>query len=162
MSAPDPRQGGLYHKLRRAGSRRGSEGDGGGAETAFEASVACIGASVCQQGIGDSQALLKKLVQASREAQFADGILPQIHISGCPSSCGTHQIGELGFQGCIIRIEKAAVPAWRAQYKWSRTSGKRADGEKLGVIPDEKAPDFILALGKAVEASGKGFIRWRL
>ena len=34
-------------------------------------------------------------------------------------------------------------------------------GEKLGVIPDEKAPDFILALGKAVEASGKGFIRWQ-
>lgn len=133
----------------------------GGAETAFEASAACIGASVCQQGIGDSQALLKKLVQASREAQFADGILPQIHISGCPSSCGTHQIGELGFQGCIIRIEKAAVPAWQLSINGCERQGSERMGEKLGVIPDEKAPDFILALGKAVEASGKGFIRWQ-
>lgn len=103
----------------------------GGAETAFEASAACIGASVCQQGIGDSQALLKKLVQASREAQFADGILPQIHISGCPSSCGTHQIGELGFQGCIIRIEKAAVPAWQLSINGCERQGSERMGEKL-------------------------------
>ena len=107
------------------------------------------------------KALLKKLVQASREAQFADGILPQIHISGCPSSCGTHQIGELGFQGCIIRIEKAAVPAWQLSINGCERQGSERMGEKLGVIPDEKAPDFILALGKAVEASGKGFIRWQ-
>ena len=99
--------------------------------------------------------------EAAGEAQFADGILPQIHISGCPSSCGTHQIGELGFQGCIIRIEKAAVPAWQLSINGCERQGSERMGEKLGVIPDEKAPDFILALGKAVEASGKGFIRWQ-
>ena len=133
----------------------------GGAETAFEASVACIGASVCQQGIGDSQALLKKLIQAARAEQFADGILPQIHISGCPSSCGTHQIGELGFQGCIKRTEKAAVPAWQLSVNGCGRQGSERMGEKLGVIPEEKAPDFIRALGKMVEASGKEFKEWR-
>ncbi|MFR4122950.1 MAG: hypothetical protein ACLT0W_12205, partial [Clostridium sp.] len=58
------------------------------AKTIFEESVACIGAHVCQQGIRDSQGLLQKLVGMERNEQFADGILPKIHISGCPSSCG--------------------------------------------------------------------------
>ena len=64
---------------------------GDGAETLFETSVSCIGASICQVGVRDSQALLSACVHAVREAGIPDGALPQSHISGCPSSCGTHQ-----------------------------------------------------------------------
>ena len=56
------------------------------AATAFEASVACIGNHICQVGVRDSQALLKACVDAVRPLGFADGVLPKIHISGCPSS----------------------------------------------------------------------------
>lgn len=77
------------------------------AKTIFEESVACIGAHVCQQGIRDSQGLLQKLVGMERNEQFADGILPKIHISGCPSSCGTHQIGVIGFRGGAKTIDKS-------------------------------------------------------
>ena len=33
----------------------------------FEESVACIGASICQQGVRDSQALLHRLIEMERE-----------------------------------------------------------------------------------------------
>lgn len=41
---------------------------GDGAETLFETSVSCIGASICQVGVRDSQALLSACVHAVREA----------------------------------------------------------------------------------------------
>jgi len=58
-----------------------------GARDLFESSVACVGAATCQQGVRDSQSTLKMLVEAMRREGFSDGILPRIHISGCPSSC---------------------------------------------------------------------------
>ena len=63
------------------------------ARSLFETSVSCIGGTTCQVGVRDSQGLLSACVAAVREAGLPDGALPQIHISGCPSSCGTHQTG---------------------------------------------------------------------
>ena len=53
-----------------------------GAASLFETSVACIGASICQVGVRDSQKLLATLVDAAREWNFPEGTLPRIHISG--------------------------------------------------------------------------------
>ena len=78
---------------------------GDGARTLFETSVCCIGGATCQVGLRDSQGLLRACVQAVREAELPDGALPQIHISGCPSSCGTHQTGTLGFRGASRLVE---------------------------------------------------------
>ena len=75
------------------------------AETVFETSVSCIGASICQVGLRDSQALLHACVEAVRKAEIPNGALPQIHISGCPSSCGTHQTGVIGFRGAVKRVD---------------------------------------------------------
>ncbi|MFQ6841491.1 MAG: nitrite/sulfite reductase, partial [Agathobaculum sp.] len=61
------------------------------AQSLFETSVSCIGGATCQVGMRDSQGLLAACVAAVREAALPDGALPQIHISGCASSCGTHQ-----------------------------------------------------------------------
>lgn len=65
------------------------------AQTLFETSVACIGTSICQVGARDSQALLSACIEAVRKENFADGVLPKIRISGCPSSCSAHQAGAL-------------------------------------------------------------------
>ena len=83
-----------------------------GARDLFESSVACVGAATCQQGVRDSQSTLKMLVEAMRREGFSDGILPRIHISGCPSSCGTHQIGTLGFRGGVKLVDKKPMPAY--------------------------------------------------
>ena len=75
------------------------------AYNAFTSSVACIGSTVCQMGMGDSQSLLTSGFEEMATQYAASDALPQIYISGCPSSCGTHQIGELGFRGTVKVIK---------------------------------------------------------
>ena len=75
-----------------------------GAKTLFETSVACIGASICQQGVRDSQSVLQRAVQAVREANIPDGALPKVCISGCTSSCSGHQAAAIGFQGTVKAV----------------------------------------------------------
>mgnify|MGYP000599258171 CR=1 FL=1 len=82
-----------------AEAKRVLELTAGGAETEFETSVSCIGGTTCQQGMRDSQGLLADCVKAVREAGIPANALPCIHVSGCPSSCGTHQTGFMGFRG---------------------------------------------------------------
>lgn len=126
----------------------------------FEESVACIGASVCQQGVRDSQALLHSLIEMEREEGFEDGILPQIHISGCPSSCGTHQTGIIGFRGGVKTVNKEVKPAFTLFVKGCAYEGKERMGEELGAVLEENIPAFLKALGHAVQESGLDFEGW--
>ena len=130
------------------------------ASTTFEESVACIGASICQQGVRDSQGLIKKLVEMEQAEGFADGILPQIHISGCPSSCGTHQTGILGFHGGVKVIDKVAKPAFTLHVGGCDLQDKERMGDQRGVMLEENIPSFLRTLGQAVAASGKDFEGW--
>lgn len=130
------------------------------AKTAFESSVSCIGASICQVGVRDSQALLAACIKAVREAGIPDGALPQIHISGCPSSCGTHQIGSLGFRGGVKMIDKKPQPAFVFYINGSDRQGSEAMGQEVGPMLETEIPDFLVALGKAAAESGKDFAAW--
>lgn len=126
----------------------------------FEASVSCIGASICQVGVRDSQALLAKLVEESRKHNFADGVLPQIHISGCPSSCGTHQIGRIGFHGGVKVIDKVPNPAFTLHVGGSDREGMEQFGESLGVMLERDIPTFLMAVGEEVSNAGTVFDQW--
>ena len=132
-----------------------------GAETVFETSVACIGASVCQIGLRDSQALLKACVEAVREAGIPDGALPQIHISGCPSSCGTHQTGMIGLRGASKKAQGAMQSAFLLYVNGKEEQGKECMGRELGTILEAEIPAFFVALGKKVAASGLDFAAWK-
>ena len=126
----------------------------------FETSVACIGASICQQGVGDSQKLLRDCVEAVRAAHLKDGALPQIHISGCPSSCGTHQIGVIGFHGGVKVIDKAPTPAFTLHLYGSDRQGQERFGKQVGMLLARDIPSFLVRLGRTVEASGLDFDAW--
>ena len=129
-------------------------------ETIFETSVACIGASICQVGVRDSQALMKKIVKMEKAEDFADGVLPKIHISGCPSSCGTHQIGAIGFHGGVKLIDKVPHPAFTFHINGCDEQGKEQFGEKVGVLLEEQIPESLASLGKTIEAAGTTYEVW--
>lgn len=131
------------------------------AATCFEESVACIGASICQQGVRDSQALLCRLIEMEKKEGFADGVLPQIHISGCPSSCGTHQIGAIGFRGGVKVIDKVAHPAFVLFINGCDIQGKERMGEEAGTMLEETIPAFLKKLGETVREAGTDFETWR-
>jgi len=141
-------------------ARQVLEATKGGAETPFEASVSCIGAGICQIGVRDSQALLSACIDAVRRANLPDNALPKIHISGCPSSCGTHQTGAIGFRGGVKLIGKKPVPAFVLYVNGESSQGKETMGRELGIIPETEIPAFLTALGKTVAASGLPFSAW--
>lgn len=129
-------------------------------KTALESSVACIGASICQMGIGDSQRLLESILTASREWQFGDGVLPQLHISGCPSSCGTHQIGRIGFRGAMKKVDDKPAPAFLLYVNGDDAQGHEQFGEPIGTILESEIPSFLKELGTAISKSGMDFHTW--
>lgn len=129
-----------------------------GAQTEFEYSVACIGATVCQQGVRDSQGLLQAAVRAVREAGIPDGALPRIAVSGCPSSCAAHQAGTIGFQGCVKPVEGKAQPAFKLFLGGSDAAGGARFGEAAGVILEKDVPALLVELGRA--AAGQGWAAW--
>lgn len=132
-----------------------------GAETAFERSTACIGATICQQGIGRSQALLKECVERVRKENFADGVLPEIHISGCPSSCSAHQTAVIGLRGGKKKSEEGMKDAFAIYDNGCETEGEERFGEELGVMFAEQIPEFFTELGHAVQSEGLTYMEFR-
>lgn len=131
------------------------------AVTPFECSVACIGASICQVGVRDSQALLHACVDAVRAAKLPADALPQIHISGCPSSCGTHQTGELGFRGGVKMVGGKPQPGFVFFVGGSERQGEETMGRELGAMLEGDIPAFLVRLGQAVADSGMDYGAWR-
>ena len=131
-----------------------------GARTEFEHSVACIGATVCQQGVRDSQGLLQAAVCAVREAGIPDGALPRINISGCPSSCAAHQAGTIGFQGGVRLEDKKPQPAFRLFLGGSDALDEARFGEAGAVILEKDIPALLVELGRAAAAAGQTWGQW--
>lgn len=126
------------------------------ARSTFEMSCACIGSSICQQGVRDSQAVLKASIEAVREAGLPDGCLPAIHISACHASCATPQLAVIGFRGAVRERRSAWLLtidgcAWQTREKF---------GREVGVIFEIDVPRFLVDLGRTVAASGMGFEQW--
>ena len=131
-----------------------------GAKNLFETSVSCIGSTVCQIGLRDSQGLLASIVEAVEPYHFADGVLPRIHISGCPSSCGTHQIGKLGFRGASKSVNGKAEPAFAFYVNGQDTQGEERFGEEWGVMLATDIPKFFVDLGTVISEEKVSYEQW--
>ncbi|MFG6383381.1 MAG: nitrite/sulfite reductase [Lachnospiraceae bacterium] len=123
-----------------------------GSQTLFETSVSCIGAAICQIGARNSQGLLEACVKRVRKENFADGVLPQIHISGCPSSCSAHQIASLGFRGGVKQTPDGPRPAFAVFEHGCELQGEEAFGKELGVMLEDDIPEFLVTLGKEISS----------
>jgi len=130
------------------------------AATEFECSVACIGATTCQQGVRDSQGVLQAAVKAVREAGIPDGALPKICISGCPSSCAAHQAGAMGFQGGVKLVDKKPQPAFKMFLNGTDQLGQARFGQEVGTVLEADLPALLVELGKAAAAAGQNWDQW--
>lgn len=131
-----------------------------GAQNLFETSVSCIGSTICQIGLRDSQGALAAVIEEVRKHDFPDGVLPRIHISGCTSSCGTHQIGTLGFHGGVKKVDGVVEPAFTFHVNGSEKEGEERFGEQWGMILQKDMPSFFVELGEAVSAENTIFAEW--
>ena len=130
------------------------------AETELEQSVSCIGVPTCQMGILQSQHMLEEIIKYFRENNFTEDILPRIHISGCPNSCGVHQIGKIGLTGKIKRVNDVSINVYELHIGGNFQVCKSALGKVYGDIPENKVCELLLELAKAAKDSGVTFEKW--
>lgn len=131
-----------------------------GARTLFETSTACVGADTCQTGIGNSQALLQSCIAAVRQENFADGVLPRIHISGCPSSCAAHQTAAIGFRGGMKQTPGGPVPAFAIFTGGSSLQGHEVIADTGKSIAAADIPSFFVELGRMVAMENTTYEKW--
>jgi ferredoxin-nitrite reductase len=124
------------------------------AQNEFEASTACIGAAICQVGIGNSQALLESCVARVRQEHFKEHVLPAIHISGCPSSCGTQQVAALSFRGGKKPTPEGPQFAFAVYEDGEARLNKERFAKDVGVMLATDIPEFLVDLGKEISAQG--------
>ena len=132
-----------------------------GAQTAFETSVSCIGAATCQVGLRDSNHVLEQLIQDLRSYQFKDHVLPRIYISGCPSSCGTNQVGAIGLQGFTKVIDKKPYPAFKMSLHGNASLTDTHFGKDAGVILQTDILPFFTELGQMISQANSTFDKWQ-
>ncbi len=129
-----------------------------GARTVFEASLSCVGSTVCQMGLRDSAGLLKALIGMERKENFGDRILPMIRISGCQNSCAAHQVGTVALCGSGLSDGHEAFSLF---VNGSHVLGKEKLGEELGIVKTDDIPEMFRKIGRAVVESGKeSFLEW--
>ena len=126
----------------------------------FETSVACVGSNTCQSGLGDSQGLLSRCVEAVRPYNFKDGVLPRIYISGCPSSCSAHTTAILGFRGAMKKTDEGMKPAFAMFENGCDLQGQERFGTDAGVMTVEDIPNFFIDLGQAITAANSTYAEW--
>ena len=113
-------------------------------------SVGCSGTTSCNLAITNSHRLAKEVQRTLLELGFdVDNDLRNstIKISGCPNSCGQHEIATIGFFGGAARIENSMAPVYTMLF-----GGNGSEDGKLGkAIMRVPAKRVIEVIQKIVE-----------
>ena len=76
--------------------------------------VSCTGIEFCNLAVAETKNRMVQLVeQLEAESGWYKGKI-RIHFSGCPSSCGQHQIADIGFRGARTKVNGEQVDAYDA------------------------------------------------
>jgi sulfite reductase beta subunit-like hemoprotein len=110
--------------------------------------MTCPGTDTCSQGITSSKGLGRALRERIREnGTLGDPLVSQIRIkiSGCPNSCGHHQIADIGFYGNSVHKNGRLVPAYHMMVGGSG-AGEGAIGKSVMKIAARYVPDAVMQL----------------
>jgi ferredoxin-nitrite reductase len=76
--------------------------------------VSCTGIEFCNLALSETKNRMLELIEQLEvnSGWYKDKI--RIHFSGCPSSCGQHQIADIGFRGARTKVNGEMVDAFDA------------------------------------------------
>lgn len=123
-------------------------------EYPMDNSLVCVGADTCRTGIGSSQKLFQRILNKFRNADHSIKTqLPKLYISGCPSSCGQHLRGEIGFSGKMKKIDGEMESVY-VLYTGGAVGENRKLAEKRGEITAQELPSFLYQLAELKRNTG--------
>jgi sulfite reductase (ferredoxin) len=127
--------------------------------------VGCSGTTSCNLAITNSHRLAKEVQRRFLELGFdIDDSLRDatIKISGCPNSCGQHEIATIGFFGGATRMNNAMTPTYTMLFGGS--AGEDGElGKAVMRVPAKKVIDTtlkIIELFKKERASEETLQQW--
>ncbi len=118
--------------------------------------VSCTGIEFCNLAVSETKNRMLELIGQleTNSGWYKDKI--RIHFSGCPSSCGQHQIADIGFRGARTKINGEMVDAFDA-FIGGRLGANRRFNELLkGKIIAKDVHLFIDKLLKVYDAGKQG------
>ena len=121
--------------------------------SSLEESICCIGVPICQMGIQNSQKMLNTIIDYFRENVDKETMhkLPRLYISGCPNSCGVHQIGSIGLTGKMKNIDGTPTDVFEIYICGNFEVGKSRLGTSIGDLKATDIPEFLHELAKITE-----------
>lgn len=122
-------------------------------DSSLEESICCIGVPICQMGIQNSQKMLNTIIDYFRENVAKETMhkLPRLYISGCPNSCGVHQIGSIGLTGKMKNIDGTPTDVFEIYICGNFEVGKSRLGTSIGDFKATDIPEFLHELAKITE-----------
>lgn len=131
-----------------------------GGETALEQSVACIGVPTCQVGILESQKTLNEIINYFKEKGYSKDVLPRVHISGCPNSCGVHEVAGIGLTGKRKKINDTTEDVFALHINGSFEDNNARLGKVYGDILAREIPKFLYELALLLENKNVNFYNY--
>jgi sulfite reductase (ferredoxin) len=108
--------------------------------------VGCSGTTSCNLAITNSHRLAKEVQRTLLELGFdVDNDLRNstIKISGCPNSCGQHEIATIGFFGGAARIENSMAPVYTMLFGGNGYEDEGKLGKAVMRVPAKRVIDVI-------------------
>ena len=122
-----------------------SNGLGNSGALSITSAVGCSGTTSCNLAITNSHRLAKEVQRKFLELGFdTDWELRDstIKISGCPNSCGQHEIATIGFFGGASRIGDAMAPTYTMLF--GGNGGEQGElGKAIMRVPARRVIDTI-------------------
>lgn len=113
----------------------------------MENSVTCVGSKVCGIGLCNSKGLLSEVYEKFSDSKYEiKKLLPRIFISGCPNSCGQHQIGKISFSGKVKKTQEGMVPTYNMYFGGIIEDEKTKFAGLKGEISAKRVPQFLYDL----------------
>jgi sulfite reductase beta subunit-like hemoprotein len=99
---------------------------------------------------------MAKVLTTELDGDPADGV--HIRISGCPNSCGGHQIASIGFHGAVRKIGSRAAPFYNVLIGGHIDGSGAHFGKSAGKIPARRvreAIDRLVAHARTLQQAGE-------
>ena len=110
--------------------------------------VGCSGTTSCNLAITNSHRLAKEIQSKFLELNFDmdnDLHTSTIKISGCPNSCGQHEVATIGFYGGATRLGNSMAPIYTMLFAGS--TGETGELGKIVMrVPAKRVIDVVLKI----------------
>jgi ferredoxin-nitrite reductase len=118
--------------------------------------VSCTGIEFCNLAVAETKNRMLELVTQleTTSGWYKDKI--RIHFSGCPSSCGQHQIADIGFRGARTKVNGEMVDAFDAFIGGRLGANRRFNDLLKGKILAKDVHLFIDKLLHVYDAKKQG------